>query len=463
MAILKPGQKTAYGICRFGTSIFMSVTTLAAIWIYDNVFGLAGYPYLNSAAAAVGKIIIAFSSFIFGYISDIMPGNKVNRRKFFIWTGAPMLALSFVMIFIPHLFISPGSTWSVFSWYLIWNSMFNLFYGYLLTPYQSWMAEVTTEDDRVGMSGIQNFTNLFSNLLGFGFVFMMPSLLGLEEGEALSGTSSTIMIVAVLAFAVIEVVFFLPALLMIKEKKVERKQRNILREFKVVLTNRNYIIWFMAQGVYSMGLTLITALILDFATDILMFTDFNRTIIFGLLVFGTIMVCFLFWIPISKRIGKKWSVIISFLFLGAVLPFSLIFKIIPVGTLTFEYIGYLWAFLLGVGLSGPFLFPYAIIADIADKDERDTKESRAGMYTGFNSIPLNIFQAIALLLVGFLNNELFTFRLYLLGPIAGIFIVASIFIILLGNFDPFMKKNGLEIVETITTETADDQTQSKGG
>ncbi|MBK5114018.1 MAG: MFS transporter [Candidatus Heimdallarchaeota archaeon] len=463
MAILKPGQKAAYGICRFGTSIFMNVTTLAAIWIYDNVFGLAGYPYLNSAAAAVGKIIIAFSSFIFGYISDIIPGNKINRRKFFIWTGAPMLAISFVMIFIPHLFISSTSIWSVFSWYLIWNSMFNLFYGYLLTPYQSWMTEITTEDDRVGMSGIQNFTNLFSNLLGFAFVFMIPTFLHLEEGQALTGDASTTLIISIVVFAIIEMVVFLPALLMIKEKKVERKQRNILREFKVVLTNRNYIIWFMAQGVYSMGLTLITALVLDFATDILMFTNFIQTVVFGLLVFGTIMLCFLAWVPIAKRIGKKWSIIISFLFLGAVLPFSLIFRVIPVGTLTFEYIGYLYAFLLGVGLSGPYLFPYAIIADIADKDERDTKESRAGMYNGFNSIPLNIFQAIALLLVGFLNNELFTFRLYLLGPIAGIFIVASIFILLLGNFDPFMKKNGFDTANTKSIESTEDPIDSVGG
>jgi len=463
MAILKRGQKAAYGICRFGTSIFMNVTTLAAIWIYDNVFGLAGYPYLNSAAAAVGKIIIAFSSFIFGYISDIIPGNKVSRRKFFIWTGAPMLALSFVMIFIPHLFISPGSTWSVFSWYFIWNSMFNLFYGYLLTPYQAWMAEVTTEEDRVGMSGIQNFTNLFSNLLGFAFVFMMPTLLGLEEGEALSGQSSTIMIIAIVAFAVIEVIFFLPALLMIKEEQIERKQRNIFREFKVVLTNRNYVIWFMAQGVYSMGLTLITALVLDFATDILMFTSFIQTVIFGLLVFGTIMLCFLIWIPISKKIGKKWSIIISFLFLGIVLPFSLIFKIIPYGTLTFEYIGYLYAFLLGVGLSGPYLFPYAIIADIAHKDELETKESRAGMYTGFNSIPLNIFQAMALLLVGFLNNELFTQRLYLLGPISAIFIVASVFIILIGNFDPFMFKNKYKSAVPAEEELKEDLAEITGG
>ena len=148
-------------------------------------------------------------------------------------------------------------------------------------------------------------TNLFSNLLGFAFVFMMPTLLNLESGEALAGPASTKLLVAVLAFAVVEVLVFLPALLMIKDEQVERKQRNILGEFKAVLTNRNYIIWFMAQGIYSMGLTLITALVLDFATDILMFKSFIQTVVFGLLVFGTIMLCFLAWVPIAKRIGKS--------------------------------------------------------------------------------------------------------------------------------------------------------------
>jgi len=447
MAILTTKQKFFYGICRFGTSIFMSVTTLATVWIYDNIFGLENYTYLNSTAAAIGKIVIAFSGFIYGYISDILPGSKVNRRKIFIWIGSPAIALSFVMLFIPHLFIASTSTYSIFTWYLIWNSLFHLLYGLLLTPYQSWMAEVTTEEDRTSMSGIQNFTNLFSNLLGFGFVFLIPGLLDLEGG-GLTGTANTVLISCIIGFAVIEFMSFLPALLSIKEKPVERKQRNLMREFKIVLSNKNYVIWFMAQGMYSMGLTLINALVLDFATDILGFSEMIQTVVFGLLVFGTIMVCFIGWIPISKRIGKKWSMIISFAFLVIVLPFSMIFKILTPGTLTFTYIGYLWAFLIGFGLSGPYLFPYAIVADIAHKDEFETKESRAGMYTGFNSIPLNIFQALAFLLVGYLTPENIIERLYLLGPLTAVFLLASIPIMILGNFDPFMKKRRQEIKNT---------------
>ena len=140
---------------------------------------------------------------------------------------------------------------------------------------------------------------------------------------------------------------------------------------------------------------------------------------------------------IAGKIGKKWSLIIGFGLLALVLPFSLIFKVIPVGAI--KWVGYVYGFFLGIGLSGPNLFPYAIIADIAAKDEEETNESRAGMYTGFNSIPMNIFQALALLLVGFVGHNDHLYRLYWFGPLATIFIIVTIPILMLGNFDPYKK------------------------
>ncbi|MHA1500676.1 MAG: MFS transporter, partial [Candidatus Heimdallarchaeota archaeon] len=409
--------------------------TLALFYIYDKEFGLSEGTFLNSTALAVGKVIIGFSGFIFGYISDIIPPGKFNRRKFFIWTGAPLLAVSFIMLFVPNLLIPNAGIYGIFTWLLVWNGMFNLFYGYLLTPYQSWMAEITTDKDRLLTSGMQNTTNVTSTLLGTGFAFLLPGMLNLDDGLTLK--TSLILLGIVIVFAVIEIVMFLPALLTIKEEPVERKKRNIWQEFKVVLTNKNYVIWFMAQGVYSMGLTLVTTLVLTFSDKILGFTEMTDTIIFGLLVFVTLMVCFVIWGKIAGKIGKKWSLIIGFGFLAVILPFSLIFQVLPAGAI--KWVGYVYGFLLGIGLSAPNLFPYAIIADIAAKDEEETNESRAGMYTGFNSIPMNIFQALAILLVGFVGNNDYPTRLYWFGPLATIFIIVAIPILMLGNFDPYKK------------------------
>ena len=43
---------------------------------------------------------------------------------------------------------------------------------------------------------------------------------------------------------------------------------------------------------------------------------------------------------------------------------------------------------------------------MAEDDELRTGEKRAGMYTGFNSIPLNVFQAVAMLVSGMIFSVL---------------------------------------------------------
>jgi GPH family glycoside/pentoside/hexuronide:cation symporter len=270
---------------------------------------------------------------------------------------------------------------------------------------------------------------------------------------AILGELGIILLVAVLIFAVIEVLAFIPALLSIKEEPVERKERDILREFKIVLTNKNYVLWFITQGIYSMGLTILTALTFDLI-GFLGLTGMVDFAIFAAAMFGTTMLSFVLWEKLSKRIGKRIGLLISYGCLILILPLTLVLGKIPVIPDNVET--WIFGLLLGFGLSTTYLFPNAIIGDLADEDERNTKESRAGMYTGFNSIPLNIFQATAYLLVPFIYNPepgASYLGLNWLGPIVAIFFLLSIPTIIIGNYDPFMdlikagtktkKENGL--------------------
>jgi len=152
--MLTPRQKIYYGICRFGTTILLNVVFLATFWMYSNTIDLD--PMLNGIGNAAGKIVIGISSFFFGFVSDSLSSSKAKygRRKLFIWIGAPLLGLSFTMLFIPHFIIPDGSQNAIFLWLLIWNSMFHFFYGFLLTPYQSWLPELIILEERVGVSAI---------------------------------------------------------------------------------------------------------------------------------------------------------------------------------------------------------------------------------------------------------------------------------------------------------------------
>ncbi len=364
------------------------------------------------------------------------------------------------MLFIPHYFIPLDKDILVFVWLLIWNSLFNLFYGYLTTPFQAWMPEVTTESDRVGMSGIQNTSNLIATIGGLAFAFVFSGMLDTKVKEvgpvdAIFSELGLILLVVVIVFAVIEVVAFLPVLLKVKEEPVVRKERNILREFKVVLSNKNYVLWFITQGIYSMGLTLFTALTFNLIS-FLGLTGIADFAIFAAAMFGTTMLSFIFWEKTSKKIGKRIDLFISYGCLIIILPLTLVLGKIPLIPDNIETFAF--GILLGFGLSTTYLFPNAIIGDLADEDERSTKESRAGMYTGFNSIPLNIFQAMAFLLVplihfphssgvrSILSDEVLPvflkFRsgigLQWLGPIVAVFFLLSLPTIYFANFDPFL-------------------------
>ncbi|UJG42123.1 MAG: MFS transporter [Candidatus Heimdallarchaeum aukensis] len=429
-----------YGSCRFGTSIFMNMSSLATVWIYNNHFALN--QTWNSIGNAVGKIVIAFSGFLFGYISDILPPNmKLGKRKFFIWTGAPALALSFVMLFIPHLFIPLNNQVAVFSWLLIWNSLFNLFYGYLLTPYQSWMPEITGEDERIEVSALQNSSNLIATIVGLGFTFFIAGYLNEQGG--IDSKAGIVLLVSVVVFAVIEIMMFLPTLISIKEKEIKPVERDIVNEIKTVMKNKNYVIWLIGQGIYSIGVTILLSLTLDFIEYIGLsgIVDFA---IFGISMFGTVMISFVFWGKLAKKIGKKKSLISGFLYSSLILPLTLVVGKLPFLPVNVQ--GYIFGFLMGLGLSSIYLFPYAIIADIADKDSKETNEARAGMYTGFNSIPLNIFQALALLLIPLIHDpdNPNSLGLKWLGPIVSLFILLSIPVIMFGDFDPFLKKIEVE-------------------
>ena len=464
--MLTKRQKFYYAICRFGSTILLNMVFVATFWMYNNEVGLD--PILNGIGNAVGKLVIGISSVVFGYISDSLSSStsKLGRRKIFIWTGAPILAVSFLMLFTPQFFIPENSEGWKFAWLLIWNATFHLFYGYLLIPYQSWMPEITTENERVEVSAYQNTVNLIGSAVGSGFIIVMSgfitdspqsillsgfissnpqfitqSIFGSSAPQGIYGPTGTYLFVFALAFAIIEIVVFLPALFKIKEKPIiNNEKRKIFEEIKVALKNRNYTIWIISFTVLNIGVTIMTALLIDFLEQIVGVESALPKTIFGGVMFLIVFLSFVFWSRFSKRFGKKWSLILSFSFLLIWMPTTPLVGIVPGIPPIIQ--GYLFSGVAMFGIASAYLFPYAILADFADADERITKENRSGLYTGFKSLPFNIAQAVGFLLAGVIRK--WPDGLKWLGPIVTIFLVIAIPIIWQGDFDPFLKDESVK-------------------
>jgi Na+/melibiose symporter-like transporter len=136
------------------------------------------------------------------------------------------------------------------------------------------------------------------------------------------------------------------------------------------------------------------------------------------------------WRKRIQKKGKKKSLLSLFLFAIILLPTSLIGLIPFASNIIF---GIIFILIIASAISGWNLFPYIYKADIAEDEEKRSGELKAGLYDGFPSIILNIFQALAPLLIGFIlslrnitvGSLTYSIGLVLWGPICSLILLIA--------------------------------------
>lgn len=430
--MLSRAQKLAYGSARFGSTIFLSIFTFASFYVYWDIFKLD--PVATGWINAVGKITILISGSVMGYVSDSI-WTRLGKRKPFIVTGSPLLALSGILYFVPYLFINIANKTALFYWGLAFNSLFHFFYGYLLTPYQAWMPEITEPHERIDVSAIQNVSNILGNVVGIVMSFMIPSLIK-QQGSFLA---------AMATFAAIEVAFYIPSAVFIPVEERSVLRPNVIRDLKKILSFREFMYWEGVRGVMSATETLISALIIAFVSKVVGVGETVAAVSFGVILLVFIAGFFKYWGGLAKRIGKGPALIRASVVLIAGLLLAPIAGLIEDTVMRWIW-GYVSVAIGAIGLSAYELFPYAVIADLAHWDQLRTGEDRAGLYTGFENIPINLFQSFAYVLTGFITSlppmfdKEYTVGLLIWGPIAAVFTSIAILLLKRTNIDPFLKK-----------------------
>lgn len=433
MRMLTRVQRISYGIGRLGSSILLSLFSLASVYIYWEQFGLD--PVLTGWANAIGKIVIAIAGFLMGYISDIS-NTRWGRRKPFVVIGAPLLALSFVLYFTPYYFIHLGDQFGLFVYAAVFNGLFHLSYAFLLTPFQSWMPEITEPSERVSVARIQNTSNLLSNAIGVMLSFSLPSIL--------SNPYDWKFLALLIGLAAMEIFLYLPSLLFVPRDRKAPPKPDIVRELRIVISNPNYVKWLIAQGLVSVATVMITSIVLSYITAVLGIQGAFGTISFGIVLFVMMLIFFYTWGNLAKKYGKGKVLLISNSILALILPWTLVLGQVDLPVPT-NVLAYAFIALGAVGLSGFQLFPYAIIADLAHEDEIKTGENRAGMYTGFNSIPLNVFQTLSYIITGYILSfpiipqKGYSSGLIWWGPVCVVFVVLGSLMLSRTNVDPSLK------------------------
>ncbi|MHA1328472.1 MAG: MFS transporter [Promethearchaeota archaeon] len=374
-----------YGAPKLSTSIIMGFADFGLFTLYALAYKID--PTLVAVGQGLGKLTIAASQFLLGWISD---------------------AKYIIFLLMPGLLIDITDLSMVYIWFLIWYQIFNISYA-LTTPFSAWLVEQFKSKDRPKASQYENTFGFFGTAVMAVFSMVVLS----DFKDKIQANPSVIpaeYFISVIIFGILPLILYYLAFFLMPTEPHFKIESNLIENLKIILRNKNYIRVNLMYGFASMGWTIVG----------------SQIIASGIFVIGILFFLYM-WRKLVLGKGKKKSLMYTFISATIFLPFTLL-GFLPSEMLTiFGYI-----FVLGIGgcLAGWFILPPVFFSDIAEDDEKQSGELRAGIYRGFPSILLNIFQSIGLTIMGLLmmlpkitvGTNTFTMGYVLWGPMSSLII-----------------------------------------
>jgi len=413
-----------FGIPYFSTSIVMGFADLSLAALYILAYQVS--PFLVGFALGMGKLTIAASQFFFGWISDAKY-TRWGRRKPYLIILSPILGISFIFLLLPSLVIDISDSGATFLWLLLVYQVFNFSYA-VTTPFGAWMVEQFRVEERPKAAQFQTTFDIFG--VGASAIFSMIIMT-----DSISKMQANPLVVpldffySVIAFGVILIViFYLVSFLMPTEPHF-KIESSIFQYLKVVTKNKNFLLVILMVGIASLAWTQVSALILLFMEVVLVFESTIYIIAAAVFLMGIILFLYI-WRILLRKVGKKRSLLYDLIAAIIFLPLTLLALIPMESTFIFGLI-----FVLGIAgiFSGWQIFQYIMIPDISEDDEKRTGELKAGTYRGIPSIPLNVFQAIGLVIMGSLlelpsitvGTSTFSIGYVIWGPICSLILIVT--------------------------------------
>ncbi|MFW9804920.1 MAG: MFS transporter, partial [Candidatus Thorarchaeota archaeon] len=396
--------------------------------------------FLNGISTSLSYVVIGLTHWLTGYYSDGLK-TRWGRRKPFVVLGTPGIVISGFLLFVPNWFINtadPSLELLVFTYYLVILCLFKFFYAFVMTAHQSWLPEITEEEERPLVSGLMNTFNFTADSSGAILGFMTPLLFVGESPAVLSDTGMTILLV----FCALTLLFMLPSMTVIREKaSIAPVKRSLSEETRTAVANRTFVGWTIAVGFLSFTFIAITQQMVGFIQEVLLLDTIATLIPPALTMLGSTVICFYLWLLVIRRLGKKKSLMIGLVMLAIITPLTPFLR--GLGAIVgYTTVAIMFFAPLGAGMAIYYLMSYIVPADIAQVDEIATGESRAGIYTGFIGVPLNMFQAASTVLLGafmelsviLTGNELLGLMWW--GPMFAPFLLIAAFILRYIDIDP---------------------------
>ncbi len=420
-------KKILFASPRLGSSLVLGVEGFALFTLYYVAYGLN--PILVGFAQAMGYLSIAAAQFLLGWVSDAKY-TKWGRRKPFLIVFAPLLGITFIFLLLPGLVLPDLNNKSLlFQWLLIWDIIFRASYA-ITTPYQAWLAELFPINERPVVSQAQNTFNFIGN----GIMALTTLIVFTNVFDKLQTDINTIpseFLIIVILFGGIAILLFSLICFVLPTEPHFPIDTDLIGNLKIILKNKNYNLVVLMQGISGFGWSIISTVMLTYTEVVLGLSTMEYLIVAVCLLLGIFIFLYIWRKSIEKR-GKKPTLLTIFIVAVIFLPITLLGLVSSISPLILGIF-----FILGIAaiLGGWYLFPYIMYADLADDDSKTTGALKAGIYVGYPSIILNIFQAIGVFLLGLITSlpaitvgtNTFSLGLVVWGPICSVILLISYF------------------------------------
>lgn len=397
-------EKFYYGVGNLGYSTVSSTLSNFIMFFGTSVLGVSGT--LIGIAVSISVVWDAVSDPIAGYYSDNLNSSLGKRHPLMIVGILGMCAVNLLIWLIP----ATASEGVKFAWILFSLLTVQTFCTLFATPFLALGLDMTQDPHE--QTSIQCIKTIFF-LLGmmlptvFMFVFMPSGSNG--QGQLMAQGYIDIAYASSLICLVFGLITIFGTMKIncicdkknIVVKKEKEKFSAVFNDFFKVLKKKEYRYIIFGYAVSLIASTVLTAAGMHMFTYCFHFNSQQISIVMGSLLVGAI-ISQLFWGKMSKKIGKKMS-LIKGLSIGT-LSIIIVWGIFTVRTFlsTEVLLGLTIPAILvcGFGTGVLYSFPISIFSDIMAADTELSGKNKYGTYSSITTLTYKLSNAFSLVVIG---------------------------------------------------------------
>jgi len=374
--------KVFYGIGDLGNAVVNSAIQFFLMKFYTDAALVL--PALAGNALLIGKIWDAINDPLFGWITDRTKSRFGKRRVFMIFGAVPLAIAIALLWFVP----TQDKVWT-FIWIAATFVLFDTVWTLTNVPYYALTSELTDDyDERSSLTTYRMVMAVPAYLVGAALTPAIVGLFALQRtGYAFIG----------IAYGILAGTVLLISAAGIRERAkatITKPEPSPFKSLLVALKNKPFVWLCGIYFVVNISFAFIKILMAYYVEyQLLMKAEIS-------LVMGLMLICVTislpFWQWVSRKMDKGPAYGLGMLVGGAAvaLTFFLPHQSTPMI--------YVVSILAGFGFAAQWIFPWAMVADVADYDRAETGQQRSGMYYGVWGLATKISEALALAAVGWI-------------------------------------------------------------